>query len=267
VTTRITRKGFPPSATLPSAAPVLLPSGAIRVVETYAPAAIEWRPIPGDWVGRFLHSSALGVPVGTISTAVSGSVVYAAWTEAYPTLGPPAVVVASHGTHTASGVAVEDAVLAGLAVTTQGPEVAANRCVPAVAFGLTGDGVCGGLVGAAGLDGIVAGFAVAEDGSHELLLDSATGLDWFQSPGPLGVRVTLNRDLTGRVDGASGGAVQLYRERPGQRTLLGSFPLAADGSFTAGDPTASPVVAAYRAVYVDAATGIPYAALIGPPVS
>src|SRR2546423_132718 len=47
VTTRITRGGFPSTATLPGAAPVVLPSGRIRVVETYLPAAIEWHPIPG----------------------------------------------------------------------------------------------------------------------------------------------------------------------------------------------------------------------------
>ena len=67
------------------------------------------------------------------------------------------------------------------------------------------------------------------------------------------------------IDGALeviGGAVLVYRERPGApRTLLGSFPLAADGSFTASDPTASPVASAYRAVY--SADGTPYAALVG----
>src|SRR5438876_714144 len=41
VRTRITRGGFPSTATLPGAAPVVLPSGKIRVVETYLPAAIE----------------------------------------------------------------------------------------------------------------------------------------------------------------------------------------------------------------------------------
>ena len=93
----VTRKGFPPSPTLAGAAPVVLPSGEIRVVETFAPAAIEWSPIPGDWLGQFVHSSALGIPVGTVATASSGSTVYAAWTESYPTLGPPAVVLAHHG--------------------------------------------------------------------------------------------------------------------------------------------------------------------------
>src|SRR5712691_1886674 len=274
VTTRITRGGFPSTATLPGAAPVVLPSGKIRVVETYLPAAIEWRPIPGDWLGQFLHSSALGVPVGPVAAGVTGSVVFAAWTEAYPTLGPPAVVVASHRTHAKSWIAIEDAALAALVVTPRGPELAANRCVPVIAFGIDGDGICGGLVGQSELDGVVAGFAVGADGTHDVLLDDAAGLSWYRSPAPLGVQVTLSAarsaaavQLTGRVAGTTGGAVLLYRERPDeQRALVATVTPAADGSFQASDlPPVLPVD--YRAVYVDAVTGLPYAALLRQPVS
>src|SRR5206468_6806510 len=101
-TKAVTRKGFPETQTLASAAPVVMPNGQIRVVETFAPAAIEWSPIPGDWIGQFLHSSALGVPTGVIATAASDATLYAAWTEAYPTLGPPAVVLAVHGARATS---------------------------------------------------------------------------------------------------------------------------------------------------------------------
>ena len=127
-TRAVTRKGFPETPTPAGAAPVVLPNGQIRVVETFTPAAIEWRPIPGDWIGQFLHSSALGFPTGTVATAVAGSTVYAAWTEAFPTLGPPAVVLASHGSHAQGAVAMENAVLAALVLTPAGPELAANRC-------------------------------------------------------------------------------------------------------------------------------------------
>jgi hypothetical protein len=254
-TTPVTRKGFPPTSTLAAAAPVVLGSGAVHVVETYLPAAIEWRPIPGDWMGRFLHITALGAPSGGIIATAVGSVLYAAWTEAFPTLGPPGVVLAVHSDLARSSVALENAVLAGLALTPDGPELAANRCVA--------PGVCGGLVADTAVDGVVAGFTAAPDGTRDLLLATDAGLEWLRSPGPLNVHVTLTQQLTGRVDGASGGAVLVYREPPGAaRTLLGSFPLAADGSFTASDPTASPVAAAYRAVYT--AGGIPYAALTGP---
>jgi hypothetical protein len=60
--------------------------------------------------------------------------------------------------------------------------------------------------------------------------------------------------------------VQVYRETPNfGRALVASVPLAADGSFAVADaPPSSPVF--YRAVYVDPATGVPYAALLRTPV-
>jgi hypothetical protein len=254
-TQAVTRKGFPETPTIAGAAPVVMPNGQIRVVETFAPAAIEWRPIPGDWIGQFLHSSALGFPTGAVATAVAESTVYAAWTEAFPTLGPPAVVLASHGSTAQSAVAIENAVLAALALAPTGPELAANRCL--------GES-CVGLVGDVGVDGLVAGYAIEHGGARQLLLATDAGLDWLRSPLPLSVHVSLNRDFTGRVQGAGSGAVSLYREAAdGSRTLVGSFPAATDGSFTASDPAASTPPAAYRAVWVDPVTSIPYSALLG----
>jgi hypothetical protein len=256
----VTKEGFPNSRTLPAAAPVVLSSGEVRVVETFLPAAIDWG-LTG-W-GKLLFSSALGIPTGAVAAAASGSTVYAAWTTAFPTLGPPAVVLAAHGTPVRSGVAVENAVLAALAVTSAGPELAANRCIPAAAFGLEGNGICGGLVAGAGVDGIVADYAAATTG-RQLLVQMPDGLAWFASPGTPSIRVTLNNGLTGRVEGAAGGTVTLYRERPDQpRAQFAAVPLAADGSFSIPAP-ASPLATAYRAVYTDPATGIPYAALTGP---
>jgi hypothetical protein len=253
-TQAVTKKGFPETPSLAGAAPVVLANGQIRVVETFTPAAIEWRPIPGDWIGQFLHSSALGFPTGAIATAVAGSTVYAAWTEAFPTLGPPAVVVASHGATAQGAVVIENAVLAALALTPSGPELAANRC-----FGES----CLGLVGDVGLDGLVAGYAVERGGGRELLLVTNAGLDWLRSPLPLSVHVSLNRDLTGRVQGAGSGTITLSREAAnGSRTVVGSFAVAADGSFAASDPAAATPPAAYRAVWIDAATSIPYAAVL-----
>jgi hypothetical protein len=232
-----------------------MPSGQIRVIETYTPAAIEWRPIPGDWLGQFLHGSALGFPTGSIAAAVAGSTVYAAWTEAYPTLGPPAVVLASHGTQTESAVASENGVLAALALTPSGPELAANRCVT--------EASCLGLVGDIGVDGLVAGYAAETDGARDVLLATGDGLDLLRSPLPLSTRVTLNKDLTGRVEGATSGPVTLYREAAdGTRTSVGSFAIAADGSFRASDPASGTPPAAYRAVWIDPATSIPYCAVL-----
>jgi hypothetical protein len=254
----VTREGFPSSRVPAAAAPVVLASGEIRVVETFLPGAISWQ-LTG-W-GKLLFSSALGVPTGGVVAGASGSTVYAAWTEAFPTLGPPAVVLASHAERVQSGVALEDAVLAGLALTPDGPELAANRCIPAAAFGLEGNGVCGGIVAGGGVDGVLADY-VAVGAERRLLLQTQDGLEWFSSPGPLPVRVTLNADLSGRVDGVSGGTVTIYRERPGEpRTELATVPLGPDGAFSTPAP-ASPQAVAYRAVYTEPATGIPYAALV-----
>jgi hypothetical protein len=84
------------------------------------------------------------------------------------------------------------------------------------------------------------------------------------------VKLSLTADasgnISGRVDGAAGATVQVYRETPTSlRTLVTTVPVAADGSFAAADaPPRSPTL--YRAVYVDATTGIPYASLLRTPV-
>jgi hypothetical protein len=65
--------------------------------------------------------------------------------------------------------------------------------------------------------------------------------------------------------GGSGGAVEIYRETGNGRTSVGRAQLAADGSYSFQDdaPT-SPTL--YRAVYVDAATMVPYASLLRQPI-
>lgn len=263
VTSRITRGGFPSTPTPAGAAPVVLASGALRVVETYLPAAIEWRPIPNnDWLGQFLHGTALGVPTGRVGVAANGSAVFAAWTEDYPTLGPPGVMLAVHKHHVFNGLALQNAIFAALALTPHGAELAANRCVA--------DNVCGALVAGTELDGIVADYAADATGGRQVLLVDATGLAWYRSPAPLAVHVTLGAvegQLAGRVDGASGGSVAVYRENAGgSRTLVATVPLAPDGTFTATDPTLGPAApAAYRAVWTDPATSIPYASLFPQP--
>jgi hypothetical protein len=73
--------------------------------------------------------------------------------------------------------------------------------------------------------------------------------------------------VSGKVRGGTGGTVTVYRERPGSpRESAGNARLTADGSFSLVDrPPARPLL--YRAVYVDAATGIPFAALLREPVT
>ena len=68
--------------------------------------------------------------------------------------------------------------------------------------------------------------------------------------------------LSGRVQGARGGHVTIYREHAKtRRETAGTVKLGAGGSFALVDtPRARPVF--YRAVYVDPTTGIPYAKLL-----
>ena len=81
--------------------------------------------------------------------------------------------------------------------------------------------------------------------------------------------MTLNADasgaLSGRVEGASGGIVELYRETPSARIPVANAELGPDGSYSLQDaPPGSPTL--YRAVFVDPSTQIPYAALLRTPV-
>jgi hypothetical protein len=119
------------------------------------------------------------------------------------------------------------------------------------------------------LDGRLDGYVRSPDGGRQLLLSTPSGLEWFDSPTRPAVRVSITADATGlvqgRVDGASGGGVQIYRETEAERVHVGTGELAPDGTYSFQDaaPT-SPTL--YRAVYVDAATPIPFAALLREPV-
>ncbi len=110
---------------------------------------------------------------------------------------------------------------------------------------------------------------VAPGGHRQILIASDRGLEWFDAPTRPAARVSLQADasgqLTGSVLGATAGVVQLFRESPNApRVAVATVPLAADGTFAAHDVAqASPTL--YRAVYLDAATGIPYAALVRAP--
>lgn len=274
-TRRVTRGGFPPSPVPPAAAPVRLPNGTIRVVEAYGAegsAAIDWAPVRNDWLGQFLYSSPLGALAGAVAAlAAPNGVVYSAWTEAFPRLGEIAVVLAAHTAPVESGVVLRHAVLAGLALERGRALLAANDWVTAGEAGLAGDDLLpvGVLRDAGGaldeLDGALAAVAVDPVGARQILDVTDEGLWWFRAAQPT-PRVSLTAApvpgsiaLSGRVSGAAGGAVTLYRERPGEpRVAVASAPLSADGSFTGQDaPGAGGFL--YRAVY-DAA-GLPAAAL------
>ena len=279
----VTSGGFPQSFVAPPAAPVFV-GGRVHVIESYgldgAVGTIEWHPRRHGWAGQFVDAGNGDYPVGPLLAATGArGTVYAAWTQVL--LGPGAlpVTLAIHGRSIHSDFVLDRALTTGLAATAAGPEVAADEWVAADEMGLPGNAVAwAGTIFGHGrtieVDGWLADLAPAPHGARDLLLAGPAGLSWFRAPRPPQIRLSLEASatgtgavlVTGRVRGGAGGSVAVYRERPGSpRENAGSARLAADGSFSLVDrPTARPLL--YRAVYVDAATGIPYASLLREPV-
>ena len=283
-TQRVTAGGWPKSYTPPPAAPVVLPNGSVHVVETYgvsgAVGTIEWTPRSKTWIGVYLSAGRGGFPIGPMFAAPGrGSVVYAAWTEEFPgsLYGGFPVTIATHGREITENVVSERGVTTGLAMTRNGPVVAANEWVSADSFSFSvtePDALWAGTVtgpGGSELDGRLAGLvAVPRSAAQDLLLSRPDGLSWFRTRGSLPVHVSLSAEarpdgtiaLSGRVQGARGGKVTIYRERSKAiREPAGIAKLGAGGTFALVDsPRIRPTF--YRAVYTDPATGIPYAKLL-----
>jgi hypothetical protein len=266
--TSITKAGFPSSSLAPGAAPVLV-RGRLHVVETFTSGAIDWQPQRrGTWVGQFLFSSPLGSPTGRVAAAAAGGNLWSAWTQlSSETIS---VFLSQSAATQDTDVILEHGIFVSLSLSGGRPEIGAYDWVQ-IGDWLTYAGIVADDSGpVAELDGRLDGYAVARSGRRQVLLSRANQLEWFEAPARPSVKVSLTADasgnISGRVDGAAGGTVQLYRETPtSARTAVATVPLAADGSFAAVDaaPT-SPTL--YRAVYVDAATGIPYASLLRTPV-
>jgi hypothetical protein len=263
----ITKGGFPASAQVPGAAPVLV-GGRLHVVETYTSAAIDWHPKQGGgWEGQFLFASRDGTPAGRVGAAADGTNLWSSWTQVY---GDAINVLLTLSAETQeTEIVVDHGIFVSLLLDGGRPEVGAYDWAE-----LNDTFIYAGVLADTDgpfteLDGRLAGYAAAPGGKRQLLLETGNGLEWFEAPGRPTVRVSLSADssgrLTGRVDGGTGGVVQLYRETGTTRTSLAKLQLAADGSFAYDDaaPT-SPTL--YRAVYIDPATNIPYASLLRTPV-
>ena len=288
-TQRVTAGGWPKSYTPPPAAPVIVRNGSVHVVESYgvsgAVGTIEWVPRNRTWIGLYLSAGRGGFPIGPMFAAAGrANIVYAAWTEEFPgsLYGGFPVTLATHGREITENIVSERGVTTGLAMTRKGPAVAANEWVAADtwAFSVTEPTAvwAGTFTGRGGseLDGRLAGLAaVPGTGAEDLLLSRPDGLSWFRSRGSsLPVHVSLAAEqrvdgsiaLSGRVQGARGGHVTIYRERSStKREPAGTARLATGGTFTLVD-SARTRPTFYRAVYVDPATGIPYAKLLRNPV-
>jgi hypothetical protein len=264
----ITKGGFPSSAFVPGAAPVLV-HGRLHVVETYTSAAIDWRPRSrGGWIGQYLFASRLGTPAGRVAAAASDENLWSAWTQLS---GDAISVLLTLSAQTQDTTTILDhGIFVSLLLDGGTPEVGAYDWVQ------LGDwfdyaGVLADLSGPfAEVDGRLEGYAAASGGKRQLLLSTGSGLEWFETPARPSIRVTLSADpagrLSGRVLGANGGLVELFREVPnGPRALVANAELAPDGSFSGQDtPPTSPTL--YRAVYQEPVTGIPYASLTRTPV-
>ena len=284
----VTTGGWPKSYTPPPAAPVVVANGSVHVVETHgvsgAVGTIEWIPRNGTWIGLYLSAGRGGFPIGPLFAAPGrGGVVYAAWTEEFPgsLYGGFPVTLATHGREIREDVVAERGVTSGLAMTRNGPQVAANEWVSAdnFSFSLTEPNTiwAGSVTGRAGseLDGRLAGLAaVPRTGAQDLLLARPDGLSWFRSRGSLPVHVSLTAEaradgtvaLSGHVQGARSGRVTIYREHSkARRETAGTAKLGAGGTFALFD-TVRTRPTFYRAVYTDPATGIPYAKLLRDPI-
>jgi hypothetical protein len=267
----VTRKGFPPSSELPTVTPVVLPSGAVRIVEAYSGAAIEWSRTKNrkDWAGQFLYANALAMPAG-VARAVADPAggVWSSWTALFPSYDESQVVLSQsfHGQHTT--ILSRHAFLVAIALPSTGPEVAADDYVDLEGARTVYAGLVLDTQGqAVELAGDLEGYAVDPSGSRHYLVLDAAGVEWYRSPTPPAATVELSASvsaaafsLSGRVTGASGGAVEIWRETQTGAELLTTLPLGADGTFAFTDtPPQRPLT--YRAIYRDA-NGLPLSSLV-----
>jgi hypothetical protein len=277
----ITSEGFPKSLVPPPAAPVLF-GGRAHVIESYGYRGVlgtfEWVPQKRTWIGIGLDAGVGDFPVGPVFAGLTpGGVLHAAWTVSLAFIGDAPVTLVERRRFASSEFVLDRALTTGLALPATGPEVAANEWVGPEDLGLAASDYlwAGAIVHGrthVQVDGWLGGLALAPRGARDLLLGGKAGLRWFRSPRRLVTRVTLeasdNGDsiaLSGTVLGVAGGDVTIYRERPGQRRRPIGRAALSGGVFSFVDrPSVRPLL--YRAVYTDAATGIPYAALLRQPV-
>jgi hypothetical protein len=270
--TRVTRRGFPPSTSPPASTPLLMPDGTIRVVQTFSQRganAIFWRRDGDRWFGRLLYASALGsigLPIYPLLSGSDGDDLFLAWTIAYPIQRELHVLLTSRTDRSRSVVVYRNAIAAGIVFGPNGPEIAANESVAGLYAGLI---LFPWIVNSSiqfsppmELDGKIVAYARSEQGWQVVLARNGT-LEWFQSAEVPHVRIFPEAGLSGRVEGAGGGVLRVYRERAGEpRVLVAEATVGADGRFTTTD--AAPVSGTrYRFVYE---ADFPYSHLVREPV-
>src|SRR6478752_6960097 len=260
-TRRITQEGFPKSLVPPPSAPVLF-GDVVHVVESYGYrgvlGTIEWFPSKKTWIGLGLDAGIGDYPVGPVLAGLSANgILHGAWTESLLSFDNEAapVTLVERRRFSSAAYVLDRALTSALALPSTGPEVAANQWISQFE-----------------LDGWISGYAGAPRGGRDLLLGGPAGLRWFHLPRPMTEKVTIEASddgdsvqLDGQVPGVASGTVTIYRERPGElRTPIGRAPISAGQYSFVDHPSQRPVV--YRAVYTDATTGVPYAALLRKPI-
>jgi hypothetical protein len=267
--TRVTRNGFPNSRVAPASVPVLMPNGTLRVVQTFSQRganAIFWRREGQRWWGRILYASALGTSAFPFFTTLNGDSLFLVWTVAYPTQRELHVLLTSRTERSSSMVVHRNAVAAGVVYGENGPEVAANENVAGLPAGLV---MFPFIVNNSiqysppiELDGRIVAYVRSPRG-RQLLLARNGRLEWFSPQEIPHVRLFHESGLSGRIEGAAGGVVRIYRERAGElRQLVAEVPVGTDGRFAGADP--APVSGMhYRFVYE---SDLPYSLLLRAPI-
>jgi hypothetical protein len=199
---------------------------------------------------------------------VTGAV-WSAWTELFPSFDESELLLTLHAHGEQTTVLHHHAFLVALAFASTGPEVAGNDYVDLAGARTAYAGVVVDTHGrTVELAGDLYGYAIDAGGGRQYLLLGPDGLGWYRAATAPTAQVTLTAAtsgasfaLSGRVDGAGGGDVELWRETETGAELAATLPLAADGSFATTDtPSARPLT--YRAVYRDPASGLPLASLV-----
>jgi hypothetical protein len=273
VTEAVTKKGFPKTTAVPVVAPVVLGSGAVRVVEAFSGATIEWsRKKSGkDWIGQFLYANSLAEPGGVLRAAANpAGGVWSAWTDLFADDDESHVVAETSPRPPRTVILHRHAFVVALAPTPAGPEVGADDYVDLEGARTVFAGIVLDPAGAAlELAGDLQGYADDAGGGRQYLLRDAAGVAWYRAGASPTPRVALTATvegasfvLAGRVSGAAAGAsVELWRETRIGPELAATLPLAPDGTFTALDtPAVRPLT--YRAIYREPASGLPIAALV-----
>src|SRR5262245_10903020 len=200
----ITKGGFPKSAFVPGAAPVLV-RRRLHVVETFTDQAIDWGPkAGGGWEGQYLYASRAGTPAGRVAALASSAGLWSAWTELQ---GDTLSVLLTLSAETQStATALEHGIFVSLLVDGGSAEVGAYD------WAMLGDtpvyaGVLADVNGPfTELDGRLDGYVRAHGGARQILLSTPSGLEWFESPTRPSIRLTATDDtgtITGRVEGVT----------------------------------------------------------------